>query len=104
MKISKSDRQTTVDRHHQLEAAVDLAIAQLGDLTQSSDAIDRLDLAFGSNWNRTQGLRLLQRVSDYPRLKLSQQRKLMVRMELLTVLTVKFISVKIYSIGTNQIS
>ncbi len=60
MKISKSDRQTTVDRHHQLEAAVDLAIAQLGDLTQSSDGIDRLDLAFGSNWNRTQGLRLLQ--------------------------------------------
>jgi serralysin len=45
---------------HQLQAGLDRAAAQLNDWLQGKDSLQQLDLAFGSNWNRSRGSRLLQ--------------------------------------------
>ncbi len=49
----------TSHRDRQLQAGVGLAVAQLNDWLQGKDNLQQLDLAFGTNWNRSKGFRLL---------------------------------------------
>ena len=48
----------------QLQAGIDLALAQLHDWIQSSEDLQQLDLAFGSKWNRQLGWQLIQKWSN----------------------------------------
>ncbi len=48
------------DRERQLEVGIRLALVQLNDWLQGKDDLQQLDLAFGNNWNRSKGFRLIQ--------------------------------------------
>lgn len=58
--IENSVVTATSTRERQLQIGVRQAAAQLNDWLQGKDRLQQLDLAFGSNWNRSRGSRLLQ--------------------------------------------
>ncbi len=58
--IENSVATATSSRDRLLRAGVKRAAAQLNDWLQGKDSLQQLDLAFGTNWNRSKGFRLLQ--------------------------------------------
>jgi serralysin len=58
--IENSVVTATSIRERQLQAGVKLAAAQLTDWLQGNENLQQLDLAFGTDWNRAKGARLLQ--------------------------------------------
>jgi serralysin len=58
--IENSVVTVTSTQERQLQAGVKQAAAQLNDWLQGKDSLQQLDLAFGTNWNRSKGFRLLQ--------------------------------------------
>ena len=57
--IENSVVTATSTRKRQLQAGIEQAAAQLNDWLQGKDPLQQLDLAFGSNWNKSRGSRLL---------------------------------------------
>jgi serralysin len=58
--IENSVVTATSTRERQLRVGVKQAAAQLNDWLQGGDRLQQLDLAFGTNWDRSKGSRLLQ--------------------------------------------
>ncbi len=58
--VKNSVANASVDRDRQLQAGLQQALVRLNDWLQGTDNLQQLDLAFGNNWDRRKGLKLLQ--------------------------------------------